>query len=259
MNEAPAFRRYVALGDSTTEGLEDPHPGGGFRGWADRLTERLARLDPDFLYANLAIRGRKMAQIRAEQLEPAVAMAPDLASIIGGINDILRPKVDLDAVTGDIEAIVAALRRSGATVLMLTYPDPAKIMAFAQRVSPRVVAYNDALREIAARHEARLMDLGRYGVVDPRLWHPDRLHANSEGHERIALAAADALGLPDATDGWRAPLPPAPRESRSDRVIREAVWAGRYFAPWVMRRVRGRSSGDGVLPKRPALAPVSPG
>ena len=186
-------------------------------------------------------------------------MAPDLASIIGGINDILRPKVDLEAVAGDIEAIVAALRGGGATVLMLTYPDPAKIMAFARGASPRVLAYNDALREIASRYDARLMDLGRYGVVDPRLWHPDRLHANSEGHERIALTAADVLGLPSATDAWRTPLPPAPRESRSARVKREAVWAGRYFAPWVMRRVRGRSSGDGVIAKRPVLAPVRPG
>lgn len=259
MNAPIAFGRYVALGDSTTEGLEDPDPTGGFRGWADRLAERLARLDPGFLYANLAIRGRKMAQIRAEQLEPAMAMAPDLASIIGGINDILRPKVDLDTVAGDIEAIVAALRGGGATVLMLTYPDPAKIMPFARGASPRVLAYNNALREIAARHEARLMDLGRYGVVDPRLWHPDRLHANSEGHERIALTAADVLGLPDATDAWRTPLPPAPRESGSARVRREAVWAGRYFAPWVVRRIRGRSSGDGVLPKRPTLTPVRAG
>ncbi len=259
MSGPTAFRRYVALGDSTTEGLEDPHPDGGFRGWADRLAEVLARLDPAFLYANLAIRGRKMAQIRAEQLEPALAMAPDLASIIGGVNDILRPKVELDAVAGDIEAIVAALRGCGATVLMLTYPDPAKIMPFARGASPRVRAYNEALREIASRHDARLMDLARYGVVDARLWHPDRLHANSEGHERIALAAADALGLPDATDAWLTPLPPAPPETRSARVKREATWAGRYFAPWVVRRVRGRSSGDGVLPKRPALAPVSPG
>jgi hypothetical protein len=183
-------------------------------------------------------------------------MAPDLASIIGGINDILRPKVDLDAVAGDIEAIVAALRGAGATVLMLTYPDPARIMAFARGTSPRVLGYNDALRDIARRHDARLMDLGRHGVVDPRLWHPDRLHANSEGHERIALAAADALGLPDATDAWQDPLAPVAIESRAVRARREAVWAGRYFAPWVVRRVRGRSSGDGILPKRPALAPV---
>jgi lysophospholipase L1-like esterase len=249
----------VALGDSTTEGLEDPDPAGGFRGWADRLAERLTRLDPEFRYANLAIRGRKMAQIRDEQLEPAVAMAPDLASIIGGINDILRPKVDLDAVAGDVEAIVAALREGGATVLMLTYPDPAQIMPFARGASPRVLAYNDALRSIATRHGARIMDLGRHGVVDPRLWHQDRLHANSAGHERIALAATDALGLPGATDAWRVPLPRAPAESRSARIRREAVWAGRYFAPWVVRRVRGRSSGDGILPKRPALAPVRTG
>jgi lysophospholipase L1-like esterase len=213
----------VALGDSTTEGLEDPHPAGGFRGWADRLAERLARLDPEFLYANLAIRGRKMAQNRG------------------------------------LELLVADLRQGGATVLMLTYPDPAQIMPFARGASPRVLAYNDALRSIATRHGARIMDLGRHGVVDPRLWHQDRLHANSAGHERIALAAADALGLPGATDAWRVPLPRARAESRSARISREAVWAGRYFAPWVVRRVRGRSSGDGILPKRPALAPVRTG
>jgi lysophospholipase L1-like esterase len=223
VNGPTVFRRYVALGDSTTEGLEDPHPAGGFRGWADRLAERLARLDPEFLYANLAIRGRKMAQNRG------------------------------------LELLVADLRQGGATVLMLTYPDPAQIMPFARGASPRVLAYNDALRSIATRHGARIMDLGRHGVVDPRLWHQDRLHANSAGHERIALAAADALGLPGATDAWRVPLPRARAESRSARISREAVWAGRYFAPWVVRRVRGRSSGDGILPKRPALAPVRTG
>ena len=223
MNAPIAFRRYVALGDSTTEGLEDPDPTGGFRGWADRLAERLARLDPGFLYANLAIRGRKMAQIRAEQLEPAMAMAPDLASIIGGINDILRPKVDLDTVAGDIEAMVAALRGGGATVLMLTYPDPAKIMPFARGTSPRVLAYNNALREIAARHEARLMDLGRYGVVDPRLWHPDRLHANSEGHERIALTAADVA-----------------RSPRRDRRVAHAAATGAARVQVSARETRGR-------------------
>ncbi len=85
-----AFRRFVALGDSTTEGLEDPYPDGRtYRGWADRLAARLAAIDPDVRYANLAIRGRKLAQIRAEQLAPALAMQPDLASVIGGINDVL--------------------------------------------------------------------------------------------------------------------------------------------------------------------------
>ena len=114
------YSRYVALGDSTTEGIDDPLPGGGFAGWADRLAGRLARENPGLLYANLAIRGRKAGQIRAEQLPPALAMEPDLASVIGGINDILRPRVDLRQVLADVEATIAALRDAGATVLTMT-------------------------------------------------------------------------------------------------------------------------------------------
>ncbi len=253
---AVPFRRYVALGDSTTEGLEDPHPDGGFRGFADRLAEQIDALAPGLLYANLAIRGRKVAQIQAEQLEPALAMAPDLASVVGGINDILRPSVALEDVAAHMEAMVSRLRAGGATVLMLTYPDPARLMPLARRASPRVLAYNDALRAIAERHGARLMDLGRHGVVDPRLWHPDRLHANAEGHRRIALAAADALGLPDADGAWRHALPPLARPPLPARVAAETRWAAHHLVPWIGRRLTGRSSGDGVVPKRPTLAPV---
>ena len=258
MSTAP-YLRYVAIGDSTTEGLEDRYPDGGFRGWADRLAERLDALGADVRYANLAIRGRKVARISDEQLEPALAMAPDLSSVVGGINDILRPKVDLDHVAGHIERMVAALRAGGATVLMMTYPDPAKVMPVARGTSHRVLAFDDALREIAARHGARLVDLAHYGTADARLLHPDRLHANSEGHRRIAEAAAETLGLPGATAGWHDPLPSAKQAPIPAVVAREVAWTATYLVPWVGRRLRGRSSGDGVAPKRPRLMPVHPG
>lgn len=254
---AGPIRRFVALGDSTTEGLEDPYPdGSGYRGWADRLAERLAMLDPDVRYANLAVRGRKLGQIRSQQLAPALALEPDLASVIGGINDVLRPKADLDALVADMDAMVRALTGSGASVLMLTYPDVGEIMAVARRVSPRLRAYNAHLRTIAARHGARLMDIERGGATDARLFHPDRLHANGEGHERIALAAAEALELPGASGAWREPLSPASAASRLQALRADARWAGAHLAPWVSRRLRGVSSGDGVPPKRPELAPV---
>ena len=259
-NEMPAapFRRYVAIGDSTTEGLWDPYPDGRFRGWADRLAQHLDGLDDGFRYANLAIRGRQVARIAAEQLEPALAMAPDLASVVGGINDILRPKVDLDQVAGEIERMVAVLRSGGATVMMMTYPDPAKVMPMARGASRRVLAFDDALREIAAGQGARLVDLALHGSIDARFWHPDRLHANSEGHRRIAQAAGETLGLPGATASWRDPLPSPPRAPLTAVVAREAAWTGRYLVPWVGRRLRGRSSGDRVAPKRPHLAPLGP-
>lgn len=253
------FRRFVALGDSTTEGLEDPRPGGGrYRGWADRLAERLAAIDPQVRYANLAVRGRKLGQIRAGQLGPALALEPDLASVIGGINDVLRPHADLDALAADMDAMVAELTGSGATVLMLTYPDVGDLMAIARRVSPRLLAYNALLREIAGRRGARLIDIEHGGPPDARLFHPDRLHANAAGHERIAAAAAEALGLPGADGAWREPLPPAPPVPRGRALRADARWAVAHLTPWISRRLRGVSSGDGIEPKRPALAPVDP-
>jgi len=249
------YRRYVALGDSTTEGLQDPYDDRpGYRGWADRLAERIDAAAPGLLYANLAVRGRKIVQIRDEQLGPALAMRPDLASVYGGINDILRPKVDLDGIAEVMRTMVGALSAGGATVLMLTYVDPAQIIPLARGASARTRAYNAALRTIARDHDARVVDLGRHGVADPRLWHPDRLHANGEGHQRIADAAAHALGLPGADASWRLPLPPAPAASRRAALSGDLRWAGTHLAPWVGRRIRGRSSGDGLTAKRPELA-----
>jgi lysophospholipase L1-like esterase len=253
------FHRYVALGDSTTEGLMDLHPhGAGFRGWADRLAEEIAaRSNPDLLYANLAIRGRKLSQIRAEQLEAALALEPDLASVLGGVNDILRREVDLDARGEDLEAIVSGLREAGATVLMVNYPDiGASVTLGAARFRPRLQAFNETIREIAERQGAVLVDLERDGIVHPALWSPDRLHASAVGHERIAAVAAAALGLTELEPGWEETLPAHRPRPRPIRIAGDVAWAGRYLAPWIVRRLRGISSGDGIDPKRPRLEPV---
>jgi lysophospholipase L1-like esterase len=250
------FRRYVAIGDSTTEGLEDPTPDGlSYRGFADRLALRLAREQPSLLYANLGIRGRKMRQIRQEQLEPGLALEPDLVSIIGGLNDILRPRIDFDQVVGDLEYMVSAFACRGATVLTMTFPDAALIMPAARPARRRVRAFNLAVREIADRHGGLITDFERRGVVDRRLWSVDRLHANSAGHARIAAAMAETLGLEPDEDPW-ALLPPAQPIRRATAVTTELAWMSRHMAPWIVRRIRGRSSGDGLSAKRPALTPL---
>jgi len=253
------FSRFVALGDSTTEGLEDPYPDGSYRGWADRLAADLAVANPDFRYANLAIRGRKVPQIRAEQLEPALALRPDLASILGGINDVLRRSLDLDRVVGDLEAMAIALRDAGATVLTFTFPDPtAVITVAAARIRDRVATFNGRIRAMSAEQGAVLVDLERDGVAHPALWCDDRLHANADGHERIAAAAAAALGYGDEDEHWARPLPDLPRRPMAARYASDAVWMGKHLTPWLIRRLRGRSSGDGREPKRPELAPYAP-
>jgi lysophospholipase L1-like esterase len=250
------FSRYVAIGDSTTEGLEDPTPDGlGYRGFADRLAVRLAREQPGLLYANLGIRGRKVRQIRDEQLEPALALEPDVVSIVGGLNDILRPRIDFDGVVADLEHMVAAFAARGITVLGMTFPDAARVMPAARPARRRVSAFNLAVRDIAGRHGMLVADLERHGVVDRRLFAVDRLHANSVGHVRIAGAMAQALGLEPDEDPW-APLPPADALPRAAALTTELAWMSRHMTPWIVRRIRGRSSGDGRSAKRPALAPL---
>src|SRR3954454_11703497 len=127
-----SYRRVVALGDSTTEGLVDLYPDGRYRGWADRLSERLTLIEPDLLYANLAVRGKRAFQVREDQLAPALALRPDLASVLAGLNDLLRRNCDVAAVAGEIEAMAVALRAAGADVLLFTLPDPVKVNPLAR-------------------------------------------------------------------------------------------------------------------------------
>jgi uncharacterized protein (DUF952 family)/lysophospholipase L1-like esterase len=252
------FERYVAIGDSQTEGLNDPDGRGRFRGWADRFAGLLTVPNPHLQYANLAVRGRLLGGIRHEQLAPALAMQPDLATVMGGLNDLMRPSVDLDVLAEHLDTMLGALREAGTTVLTNTFPDPSTIAPLFRRLAPRVAGYNARIRAVAAAHGALLVDFAAHGVgTDLRIWSPDRIHANSLGHTTIAAAFADTLGL--AGFGyWTDPLPTAAQISALRRTGRELKWLGRDVAPWLLRRARGRSSGDGIMAKRPRLVPVEP-
>jgi lysophospholipase L1-like esterase len=252
------FERYVAIGDSTVEGLDDPDGMGGYRGWANRLAERIAHEQGEVLYANLAVRGRKTREILDEQLEPALAMRPDLAIVVSGTNDILRPRFDADETARDIERMQRALIESGGTVLSFTLPDLTPVMPLARPLRARIHRFADALAAASRRSGARCIDFTKHPVAsDPRLWSEDRLHANSLGHARIAEALAFALDLPGANSGWAEPLPvPAPL-GIGRALANELRWTGGYLLPWLWRHARGRSSGDGVRPKRPDLEPMT--
>jgi lysophospholipase L1-like esterase len=253
------FERYVAIGDSSTEGLDDPDGNGGYRGWANRLAERLTGAQGSLLYANLGVRGRRTRQIRDEQLPLALAMRPDLATVFAGTNDVTSRRFDLAPVAADLEAIQRALVEAGATVLTFTLPDLGPVMPLARGLAPRVAALNDAVRAACGRTGVLLVDFAAHPVAsDPRLWSDDRLHANAAGHARMAAALAHALGLPDTDGSWGEPLPALPAPTAVERVATELRWVGQHLLPWLWQHARGRSSGDGQLPKRPALAPYVP-
>lgn len=250
----PRFERYVAIGDSTVEGLDDPDGRGGYRGWADRLAAKLAAEQGSVLYANLAIRGRTTRQIRHEQLDAALAMRPDLVAVVSGTNDLLRRRFDAAALRDDVEAMQGALTGIGATVITFTLPDLGDVMPLARMVRGRLLQMNQIIRDAGAKTGTIVCDFAAYPVAaDPRLWSDDRLHANTAGHGRIAEALADHLGLAGANSSWSVPLPDAPPPRWGDRVRAEAAWVRRHLLPWVWRHAQGRSSGDGITPKRPRL------
>ncbi|HWO19523.1 MAG TPA: SGNH/GDSL hydrolase family protein [Kofleriaceae bacterium] len=254
------FERYVALGDSTTEGLDDPDGAGGYRGWANRLAERIAAHQGSLDYANLGIRGRCARQIKEEQLGPALTLRPDLATVVAGMNDLLRSSFEARAVASDIEDMQRALVDRGCMVLTFTIPDISRRLAmgpFARMLSRRTLALNDELRRVSLVSGAILLDLAAYDLaVDPRMWSRDRLHANAEGHARTAAALAQVLGLPGTDDSWRARLPaPSPIGLRA-RVAEDLAWGRDYFVPWLWRRMRGRSAGDHRTAKLPSLTPI---
>jgi len=251
---APSWRRYIALGDSFTEGLSDPDPSrpGEFRGWADRLAEHVAAAtDDDVEYANLAVRGWLLRQVVDEQVPVALEAAPDLVSLIAGGNDLMRPGADPDVLAAMLEDAVVRLRAAGADVLLATGVDTRQTPIL-RRARGRIAIFNAHLWSIAARSGAVVLDQwGADWMQDWRMWDVDRIHLTDEGHRRTALAAAAALGLPGTDGDWTTPLPPAdPRPFRA-AVAEEAAWVRGFVAPWIGRRLRGRSSGDGRTPKRP--------
>jgi lysophospholipase L1-like esterase len=255
-----AAASFVAIGDSFTEGLNDTEGLDGYRGWADRLAGHLAAEYPGLRYANLAVRGKLLRQIVADQVPVAAAMSPGLVSIAGGGNDILRPGADPDTVAELFDAAVARLQAAGGRVLLFTGFDPVGFPLL-RLLRGRIAAYNMHLRAIADARDCYLVDLWSMRFLrDPGAWSPDRIHLSAESHRRVALRAAEVLGVPVAED-WRVPQAAVTGMSRAVWLAarrEDARWAKEYLAPWISRRLHGTSSGDGLSAKRPVLEAVTP-
>jgi lysophospholipase L1-like esterase len=251
---APAYARFVAIGDSWTEGLGDPDPTrpNGLRGWADRVAEELSTRREDFGYANFAIRGRTVAEILDEQLAPALALEPDLITIQGGGNDFLHASLDIDELVEAIDGAVAQAVAAGSEVVLFTHGVAASGPFRALR--GRIAIFNELIREVVDAHGVVLVDNWRIRESrDPSYWDVDRVHLSPAGHHHAAIHVLDALGI--GHDLQPVPLPEA-MAAGTNRLLAELAWARTFAGPWVYRRLRGRSMGDGISAKRPTLAPI---
>jgi len=246
---------YVAIGDSFTEGMDDPYDDGTYRGWADLVAGCLAAGADEFRYANLAVRGRLLPAVVNAQVPLAAAMKPGLVTFSAGGNDSLRRRFDAQRMAEVFEGAVDRLTASGASVVLFTPPDiTVNYPAATRYLGPRIEYCAELVRRVAKDHGAYLADLWEDdGFRDRRMWSIDRLHLNTAGHRRVAHHVLNALGL-ECDPEWGTTLPaatPAPwlTARRSD-----LQWARAHLAPWIGRRLTGRSSGDTITAKRPDLA-----
>ena len=260
-----SYRRFVALGDSTTEGLMDPlarreRSAAGRTGWPSGWPQD----EPDLRYANLAVRGKLARQVREEQLEPALALEPDLVSLLAGLNDMLRRNVDVAAVIGELDGDGRALRDAGADVLAFTLPDPVPInpLAKPRRRCVRAPERRDPRDLGRARGEVPGRPRGARGLLRPPA--VERATACTRTRKATAgsrAAAAEALGLPDADTGWTAafadplgpPLAPLPRGlvGALPHAVADPAAARRLLRRRARGQAPGRSSRSAADPARP--------
>jgi lysophospholipase L1-like esterase len=247
--------RLVGVGDSTVEGLMDVGPEGGFVGWADRFAGLLAR-DRAVVYANIAVRGQTTHEVRTTQLDRALELRPDVALLVAGVNDVLRPRFDRAGLRDNLLTMYRRLQETGAQVLTFTMPDMRRVAPLSVALRPRLEYLNEVVREAGATYGTIVVDFAAEPLAGhPALWHDDRLHANSEGHRRIAAALAEAFGLP--AEDWRGEPEETVAAGLARIVGRETRWIAAHVAPWLWGRLRGDEFATGGRCKRPELLPVA--
>ncbi|MDP9937491.1 lysophospholipase L1-like esterase [Paenarthrobacter nicotinovorans] len=249
-------RRYVAIGDSFTEGVGDPSKilPNGVRGWADRVAEKLAKAQPGWEYANLAVRSKRLRHIIDEQLQPALDMEPTLITVYAGGNDILDFGTDMEALLDDYELLVARLCETGATVVLFTGFD-VKVSAVLEPFKRRNTLYNERVRGIASKYGAVLVDYWCFDAYkDSRMWAPDRLHMSKAGHKYLAAQVLDHLNVPHkiSPKEWEPPS----RLTLREWERRQRRWVNDWVVPLFGRKLRGVTLGDSLQPRWPRLVKV---
>lgn len=238
--------RYVAIGDSFTEGVGDELPGGITRGWADIAAQGWADGTGESIeYANLAIRGKLVWPIVDQQLEPALALKPTHLSFNGGGNDMLRPKADVGHIVDAFSHVVRRCDEEGVQLILLSGANPSAQLPFGRVMLRRGNILSRAVNERIAQRPDIVTALNWFDreLGTPPFWSPDRLHMNARGHHRVASRVLDALDVPRPEEWWSLPEITDVERMQGTKYYRQHV------GPWVKRRLTGTSSGDGRLAK----------
>ncbi|MFD0305482.1 SGNH/GDSL hydrolase family protein [Streptomyces sp. NPDC127119] len=229
--------RFVALGDSLTEGVGDP-VGDGWRGWAALLAAGLAPSGASVEFRNLAVSGAQTRDVLERQLPVALAERPDLASVVIGVNDTLRCTFDIHAVAERLDEVYAALTGQGAVLLTACLPDPGTMLglpgALARPLARRQRAVNAVVHALSERYGAVHLHAAEGDWVAERgMWSADRLHPGERGHRQLALHFHALLVEAGVASG---PVPSAVAEFPGPSRAASLRWLATSGTGWVARR-----------------------
>ncbi|MGW3035347.1 SGNH/GDSL hydrolase family protein [Streptomyces sp. NPDC001178] len=227
--------RFVALGDSLTEGVGDP-VADGWRGWAALLAGGLAEEPVEF--TNLAVSGAQTREVLEQQTPAGLALRPDVVSVVIGVNDTLRCTFDIHAVAERLDKVYAAFTEQGATLLTACLPDPGSMLglpgSLARPLARRQRAVNRVVHALSDRYGAvHLHAAEEAWITDRAMWSADRLHPGEQGHRQLAVRFHSLLAETDrATGAAPSPEPEFPVPTRSASLL----WLATAGTAWVARR-----------------------
>ncbi|OAH10816.1 SGNH/GDSL hydrolase family protein [Streptomyces jeddahensis] len=229
--------RFAALGDSLTEGVGD-RVGDGWRGWAALLADGLAPAGAPVEFRNFAVSGAQTLDVLDRQAPAALALRPDIVSVVVGVNDTLRRTFDIHAVAARLDQVYAAFAAQKAVLLTACLPDPGAMLGLpsvlARPLARRQRAVNTVVHALSERYGAvHLHAAEEDWVTDRTMWSADRLHPGERGHRVLAarfhaLLAADgfAVGCQPSVE------PELPPPTRSASLL----WLATAGTGWVARR-----------------------
>lgn len=230
------YIRIATLGDSASCGVGDPTPD-GWRGWAQLLADAIA-VDHHVSFCKLAIPGATVGDVRRHQLWPALDHHPVIASLVVGLNDVMRSTWDPDQIHEDLQQCAAALSGQGALLLTARFHDHTRVLGLpgllAGPMQRRIRVLNEIYDDVHARYGTARLDLDDPATYDRENWCADRLHPSELGHRRLARLAGELL----REEGLEFELPSlsCTGEPPSHRALARVLVAD--IAPWLARRVR---------------------
>ncbi|OMH30137.1 lipase [Bacillus cereus] len=182
------WKRFVAIGDSFTEGIGDEVEGIALKSWVDHFVQLCEK---DIEYANFAKRGLVTEEIRLQQLEKALTFNPDLVSLIAGANDVLKGRWNHDVYKNDMEFMIDTLSKAGADIIIANLPDFTVRLPFAsekkQEIKEQLLEANEVIHSLSREYKLHHVDFWNHHLVnDNTLWSKDLIHPNSKGYVKVA-------------------------------------------------------------------------